>query len=140
MRRPGTGTARAAVRARRAASTASPSPPRDRGIADARTRPSRPTAGCLGAEPSASCPATGVEGRDGHRLAGSLEVEHAFVYPPADMERRYELEILRRSLAMLTPGTRALTREQAIDLLEELQDVQARLDSLKVTLRRLADE
>lgn len=60
-----------------------------------------------------------------------------FVSP---LERRYELENLRRSLALLTPGVPALDREQAIRLLEELQDVQGRLDVLKLRLRRLADE
>jgi hypothetical protein len=41
---------------------------------------------------------------------------------------------------MLTPGTRALTREQALELLEELHDVQQRLAHLRASLRRLVDE
>ncbi len=53
------------------------------------------------------------------------------------MDRRYELEILRRSLAMLTPGMRALTREEALQLVEELAEVQAQLDRLRDGLRRL---
>ena len=57
------------------------------------------------------------------------------------MDRRYEIENLRRSIAMLTPGARdALDRERALTLLEELQDVQRRLDHLKERLRELAEE
>ena len=57
------------------------------------------------------------------------------------MERRYELENMRRSLAMLTPGVRALTREEALRLVEELAAVQAQLDRLRDGLRQLiADE
>jgi ubiquinone biosynthesis protein UbiJ len=56
------------------------------------------------------------------------------------MERRYEIETLRRSLAMLTPQQMALNREKAIALVEELQDVQRRLEALRAELRRLADE
>jgi ABC-type taurine transport system ATPase subunit len=51
--------------------------------------------------------------------------------------RSYELDILRRSLAMLTPGVPALRREQALELLDELVEVQHRLDRLKRELRRL---
>lgn len=59
----------------------------------------------------------------------------------ASVERRYELENMRRSLAMLTPGVRALTREEALTLVEELAAVQAQLDRLRDGLRRLiADE
>jgi hypothetical protein len=57
------------------------------------------------------------------------------------MERRYEIEYLRRSLAMLPPGRRdALDRERALALLDELVDVEERLDHLKHELRRLAEE
>ena len=57
------------------------------------------------------------------------------------MERRYEIESLRRSLAMLQPGAVAgLRREEAITLIEELQGVQSRLDQLRTELRRLVDE
>lgn len=38
----------------------------------------------------------------------------------ADVEQRYELENLRRSLSMLTPGVPALSREEALALLSEL--------------------
>lgn len=53
------------------------------------------------------------------------------------MDRRYEIEILRRSLAMLTPGVRALTREEALELVEELAKVRERLDRLEQGLRAL---
>ena len=47
------------------------------------------------------------------------------------MDRRLEVEQLRRSIAMLSPGARdAVGREQAL-LLTELRDVQGRLDVLK---------
>lgn len=55
----------------------------------------------------------------------------------ADVDRRYEIEILRRSLVMLTPGVRALTREEALELVEELADVRERLERLEQGLRAL---
>lgn len=56
------------------------------------------------------------------------------------MDRRHELENLRRSMAMLSPGAQALSREEALTILEELADVQHHLDHLKGGLRRLIDE
>ena len=57
------------------------------------------------------------------------------------MDRRIELEQLRRSIAMLSPGARdAVGREDALRLLTELHDVQGRLDALKRRLRELAEE
>ena len=42
---------------------------------------------------------------------------------------------------MLQPGaTAGLRREEAIDLIEEVQGLQSRLEHLKGELRRLADE
>lgn len=58
----------------------------------------------------------------------------------AGVERRYELDALRRSIAMLTPGVSALSREEAMDLLGELVEVQERVDRLRAGLRRLLDE
>ena len=52
----------------------------------------------------------------------------------------HELEIIRRSVVMLSPGAPALNREQAVELLEELQQVQGRLDLLRQGLQRLVDE
>ena len=51
------------------------------------------------------------------------------------MDRYQELEDLRRSLAMLPPGTKALDREDAMRLLSELQEVEWRLRSLRDALR-----
>jgi len=57
------------------------------------------------------------------------------------MDRRIEVEQMRRSIAMLSPGTReALGREDALKLLQELGEVQSRLDGLRRELRRLADQ
>jgi vacuolar-type H+-ATPase subunit D/Vma8 len=53
------------------------------------------------------------------------------------MERRYELDSLRRSLAMLRPGAPALDREEAIGLVRELQDLEHQLRSLREGLQRL---
>jgi hypothetical protein len=53
------------------------------------------------------------------------------------MERRYELETLRRSLAMLRPGAPALDREEAIRLVRELQDFERQLRSLRLGLQQL---
>ena len=57
------------------------------------------------------------------------------------MDRRHELENLRRSLAMLKPrATASLSREEAMALITELVAVQARLERLRAELRRLIDE
>lgn len=63
--------------------------------------------------------------------------DRTVVLVSADVDRRYEIEILRRSLAMLTPGVRALTREEALELVEELADVRERLERLEQGLRAL---
>jgi hypothetical protein len=57
------------------------------------------------------------------------------------VDRRHELENLRRSLAMLTLGADAsLSREEAMRLITEVADLQARLEHLRAELRRLVDE
>ena len=56
------------------------------------------------------------------------------------MERRYELESLRRSLAMLRPGAPALDREEAMRLVRELQDFEHQLRTLRQGLQRLLAE
>ena len=56
------------------------------------------------------------------------------------VQRRHQLDNLRRSIIMLTPGVPALSREQAISLLEELTELQERLDRLQVGLRQLLDQ
>ena len=57
------------------------------------------------------------------------------------MERRLELENLRRSLAMLPPDAAAssLSREEAMRLID-VADLQARLERLRRGLRQLVDE
>ncbi len=67
---------------------------------------------------------------------------------PADIERMFpsvdrlsELESMRRSIAMLNPRTaRVLDREEAMALLQELQDVQRRLWRLRHEIRKLLDD
>ena len=56
------------------------------------------------------------------------------------MDRRYELETLRRSLAMLRPGAPALDREEAMSLVRELQELERQLRTLRVGLQRLLGE
>ncbi|HEY1652740.1 MAG TPA: hypothetical protein VGG09_12720 [Acidimicrobiales bacterium] len=56
------------------------------------------------------------------------------------MERRYELETLRRSLAMLRPGAPALDREAAMRLVRELQDLERELRTLRRGLQDLLAE
>jgi len=56
------------------------------------------------------------------------------------MERQYELESLRRSLAMLRPGAPALDREEAMRLVRELQELEHQLRSLRQGLQRLLAE
>ena len=52
-----------------------------------------------------------------------------------------EIERLRRSIAMLQPGSMAMTREDAMQLLDELAEVRGRLDRVCDGLRApLADE
>jgi hypothetical protein len=53
---------------------------------------------------------------------------------------REEVEQLRRSIAMLQPGSAAMNREDAMRLLAELGDVRARLDRLRHGLRALLAE
>ena len=58
------------------------------------------------------------------------------VHSAPGMDRRLEVEQLRRSIAMLSPGARdAIGREDALHLLAELGDDQGRLDDLKRRLR-----
>ncbi len=47
---------------------------------------------------------------------------------------------LRRSVAMLQPGALALRREDAMRLMGQLAEVQARLDDLRSGLRHLLEE
>jgi hypothetical protein len=63
------------------------------------------------------------------------------------MDRRYELEIMLRTTAMVPPGQLALRREAALQmleeliaLLEELIELRGRYDALRAALRQLADD
>jgi len=57
------------------------------------------------------------------------------------MDRVYELEYLRRSIAMLPAGRRdALDRERAFQLLDEVVGRQDRLEHLRRRLREMAEE
>lgn len=51
----------------------------------------------------------------------------------------YELEQLRRSIAMLSPGARALDREQALRVLADLQAAQREAEELRERLEDRGD-
>jgi hypothetical protein len=53
---------------------------------------------------------------------------------------REELEQLRRSIAMLQPGSMAMTREDAMRLLSQLGAVEERLERLRSGLRTLIED
>lgn len=59
---------------------------------------------------------------------------------PREVRPREEIEQMRRSIALLNPGSMAMRREDAMRLLGELRDVQARLNRLRDGLRALLDE
>jgi hypothetical protein len=61
-------------------------------------------------------------------------------YVRSSMERQFELESLRRSLAMLRPGAPALDREEAMRLVRELQRLEKQLRALREGLVRLLAE
>jgi hypothetical protein len=63
-------------------------------------------------------------------------IEHMFV----EMDRFHELENLRRSLAMLPPGSSGLDREESMRLVAELQLLERRMDSLREKLTQALDE
>jgi hypothetical protein len=56
------------------------------------------------------------------------------------MDRLHQLEQMRRSIAMLQPGTKAdLTREEAMRLIAELQDLERRMRALREALAGVFD-
>jgi ubiquinone biosynthesis protein UbiJ len=59
------------------------------------------------------------------------------VVPPTQPQ---DLERLRRSIAMMSPGTMALPREDALALFAEVQRLRRALDRLAEGLRTLLDE
>jgi hypothetical protein len=56
-----------------------------------------------------------------------------------EMRTFEDLERVRRSIAMLTPGQPALEREDALNLLAEMQVLRRDLDQLARGLLRLVD-
>ncbi|HUC05814.1 MAG TPA: hypothetical protein VL961_10475 [Acidimicrobiales bacterium] len=56
------------------------------------------------------------------------------------MERPFELENLRRSLAMLRVGAPALDREAAMELVNELQALERQIRHLRDGMQRLLEE
>ena len=61
-------------------------------------------------------------------------------YVRREMERQFELESLRRSLAMLRPGAPALDREEAMRLVRELQALERQVRTMREGLVRLLAE
>lgn len=81
----------------------------------------------------------------GSRLGGvaGTELEMAVILGGHPRRSRgcEDLERQRRSMAMLTPGQPAgLSREDAVELLAELQQARRRLDQLEDGLRRLLED
>jgi hypothetical protein len=62
--------------------------------------------------------------------------EHMFV----SVDRHYELENLRRSIAMQRVGAPALDREEAMRLVDELRSLEGQMRRLKGGLQRLLDD
>jgi hypothetical protein len=58
----------------------------------------------------------------------------------ATVDRYAELEFLRRSIAMAPPGSPALDREEAMQLIAELQALEDRLRRLRDAIERLLEE
>jgi vacuolar-type H+-ATPase subunit D/Vma8 len=56
------------------------------------------------------------------------------------MERQYELESLRRSIAMLRVGAPALDREADMVLVRELQALESEIRRLRDGIQRLLDD
>ena len=74
-------------------------------------------------------------------LAGSVFIPATGPPQPSPRWGMLEsIERLRRSIAMLQPGSMAMKREDAMRLLGELGDVQGRLDHLRAGLRALLDD
>jgi vacuolar-type H+-ATPase subunit D/Vma8 len=56
------------------------------------------------------------------------------------VDRLYELERMRRSIAMLQPGAKALSREESMRLIVELQELERRMRDLRRALRTVLDD
>lgn len=82
-----------------------------------------------------ACPGPGRPGgHPGLDWANTSSVQSGAV------ERRYVLDNLARSLAILAPGAPALDREQAMRLVADLEEAERRLGQLIAELRHLADQ
>lgn len=58
---------------------------------------------------------------------------------PVNRRTMHELERMRRSVAMLSPGQPGLDRDDALAVLAQLQGVQRELDRLEDGFRELID-
>ena len=87
------------------------------------------------------CPWAGLDpSNDGYQLRAMLDLPSiSNRCSLKGMDRRHELIILAHSMAAMPPGQLALRREQAIELLDELQELQGRHNALRDALFRLAD-
>jgi hypothetical protein len=72
----------------------------------------------------------------GVRALQRILSEHMFV----PVERRYELESLRRSIAMLRVGAPALDREAATVLVRELQALEREIRRLRNGMQQLLED
>jgi hypothetical protein len=70
--------------------------------------------------------------------SGCTVLRTGVLYGSVDL--RHELLILHRSVVMLRPDERALTRDRALALFEQLEELQAELDRLRTGLRALLEE
>jgi hypothetical protein len=55
------------------------------------------------------------------------------------LDRRYELEIERRSLAMMSRGAPAWPKEKALAFVDELEEVRGELERLREGMRALLE-
>ena len=66
-------------------------------------------------------------------------VERVF-YSAVTLNLASQVAILRQTVAMLSPGERAISREQAFVILERLEQVEGQLNLLRHGLRQLLAE
>ena len=91
------------------------------------------------------CPCRPFQPRGGRRWRRAFEPPRALDEPftrtyVRHMARSHELESLRRSIAMLEPRTKVLTREEAMALIADLKEAMARLQRLREGLAELLAE
>jgi len=61
-------------------------------------------------------------------------------YKAVTLDLSSQATILRQTVAMLSPGERAISREQAFVILERLDEVEGQLNDLRHGLRALLQE